>query len=226
MTANRQRGMTLVEVMVAMAILAAMMMLTWQSFRSTAQAKMEADRIQDREHEIRIAMNRMVADLEGAYLSANEDQSLMERRTLFIGQEATPVDELRFSSLTHSVLWSDAQESEQTLIAYYAEPDPDDSSKTNLMRRESRRLSNENWQQEPAEVDVLLRNIQKVEFQYYDWRDKEWGKKWNSTQADAERGRVPFYVKIRIEVEGPKDNRILTSIARPMMQEELRFFSQ
>jgi hypothetical protein len=171
-------------------------------------------------------MNRMVTDLEGAYLSANEDQSLTERRTLFIGQESTTVDELRFSSMAHVVLWADADESEQTLIAYYAEPDPEDSKKTNLMRRESRRLSNELWRDEPGEVDVLLRDVAKVEFQYYDWRDKDWQRHWSSVQADAERGRLPFYVRINIEVPGYKENRKIQTTARIMMQEELRFFSQ
>jgi len=225
---GRQRGMTLIEVMVAISILTVMMMITWRSFGSTAAAKIEVDVIQERNHEIRVALNRMVEDLETAYLSQNEDQSAQDRRTMFIAKDSGVVGELRFSSLGHMVLWADANESSQTLINYYDEADPDDSSQTNLMRRESRRLSNENWENEPAEVDVLLRNIKKVSFQYYDHRDQDWKKRWNSMQADAERGRVPFYIRVRIEVPGPdgEDDRIYTTQARPMMQEELRFFSQ
>jgi type II secretory pathway component PulJ len=220
--------MTLLEVMVAIAILTFMMAITWRSFNSTARAKIDMDVVQERQHEIRIALNRIVADLESAYLSANENQSEQERRTVFIGKESGSVDELRFSSLGHIVLWADANESEQTLIAYQQETDPEDSSKTNLMRRESRRLSNENWENEPAEVDVLLRDIKKVSFEYFDVKDRDWKKRWNSTQTDGERGRMPLFVRIKLVLPGPEgtDDRTYTTRARLMMQEELRFFSQ
>jgi type II secretory pathway component PulJ len=218
--------MTLLEVLIALGILAFMMLLTWRSIQTTVEAKKQVEVVQDREHEIRVAMGRMVADLEMAYISANENQTITDRRTLFIGTQSNGVDQLRFSSLAHMPLWADANESEQTMIAYYPESDQEQSRQTNLMRRESRRLSNENWQQEPAEIDVLLRDVEKVDFAYYDYRDKEWKERWDTTQADGERGRLPFYVRIVVEVSGPNGKpRKFTTTARLMMQEELRFFT-
>ena len=52
----------------------------------TSRAKTSADATQQRGRELRVGMARIVRDLEHAYLSANEDQNLMERRTLLVGK--------------------------------------------------------------------------------------------------------------------------------------------
>lgn len=221
-----EAGMTLLEIMVSMAIMVSMLAIAWSTFSGGLVLKQKSEKINERFHEIRVAMARINSDLSSAYISANEDQNLQERRTLMIGKNASDVDELRFSTMAHRVLWADANESEQTLISYYAEDDRDDSSKTNLLRRESRRLSNEQWEQEPAEIEVLLRNIQEVEFEYYDWREKDWRDSWDSTARDGQRGKLPSRVRIKIELENAKgDEVIFTSQARIMLQEELRFFT-
>lgn len=223
---QRQSGMTLIEILVSMAIMVSMLTIAWGTFSGGLSLKRKSEVINERFHEIRVAMGRMVDDLGAAFISANEDQSLQERRTLFIGKDGSDVDELRFSSMAHRVLWADANESEQTLIYYYADRDPEDSSKTNLLRRESRRLSNEQWENEPADVEVLLRDIQEVEFEYYDWREKDWRETWDSTKVDGQRGKLPSRVRLTIRLENEKgDEVVFTSQARLMLQEELKFFT-
>jgi general secretion pathway protein J len=204
-----------------MAILSFMLVITWSTMSTTADAKMYFEAFQERNHEIRVAMMRMAKDISSAYISGNENETLTHRRTLFVGKGRSPVDELRFSSLGHVALWANANESEQTLISYHAEPDPEDRSKTNLLRRESRRLSNEPWESEPAEVDVLLRDIQRVELEYFDWRDNEWQDRWDSTGADAERDRLPERVRITVTLRSGNREIKHTTQARIMMQEKL-----
>ncbi len=217
-------GFTLIEVVIALGILAVMMTLAWTTLSQSSRAKRDTEAKQERHYEIRVAMTRMVKDLSMAYLSGNEDPNATERRTIFVGKRKGGVDELRFSSFAHVSLWSQANESEQTLIAYYPGDDRKDSGKTNLLRRESRRLSNESWEQEPAEVDVLLRDVEKVEFSYWDWRDKEWRNDWDSMGADDKRGKLPTRVRIIVEVNNTKGNTIkYTTQARIHMQEALLF---
>lgn len=223
---NREAGMTLIELMVSMAIMISMLTIAWSTFSGGLRIKRNSEVINERFHEIRVAMGRMVDDMSAAYISANEDQNQQERRTLFIGKDGSDVDELRFTSMAHRVLWADANESEQTLIYYYAEDDPDKSGQTNLIRRESRRTSNEQWEQEPAEIEVLLRDIQKVEFEYYDWREKDWRETWDSTKVDGQRGKVPSRVRFVIELENKQGDELkFTGQARLMLQEELKFFT-
>ena len=136
---NAQSGMTLLEILVSMTIMISMLVIAWSTFSGGLLLKRRSEAVNDRFLEIRVAMSRMVDDMSSAYISANEDQTLQERRTLFIGKSGGDVGELRFTSMAHRVLWADANESDQTLIYYYSENDTEDSSKTNLLRRESRR---------------------------------------------------------------------------------------
>ncbi len=223
-----QGGFTLVELVLAIAILGFMMLVAWSVISGTATARVNLAVRQDRDHELRVATSIMVRDLSSAYLSSNEDQNLMERRTMFVGKAESDVDDLRFSSMAHRVLWADANESEQTVIAYAAEEDPDRSGVTNLVRREQRRPSNEPSREEPAELDLLLRDVRRVQFEYWDWKNKEWMKDWDSTQADGERGRLPTRVRITIEVPSGGDDGATVKYqtqARLLMQEELKFFT-
>ncbi len=220
-----QAGLTLLEVLIALTVLSFMLIMVWYTTSSSIDVKNNMEIQQEREHEIRVAMNRMVKDLQSAYLSANETVNLDNRRTLFVGKSTRPVDELRFSSLGHRVLWAESNESEQTWISYSAEDDPDDRSKTNLVRYESRRLSNEPWQSEPAEIDVLLRDIEQVELEYFNWEDNEWQEGWDTTKVDAEKDRLPERVRITITMraeEGDSEYKRVSQ-ARIPMQEQLKF---
>jgi general secretion pathway protein J len=223
MTRRSQAGMTLIEVLIALAMVSFMLIMAWSTTASVADAQRFFEAMQERNHEIRVAMNRMAKDLSSAYISGNEDKSLDNRRTLLVSKETSPVDELRFSSLGHLTLWANANESEQTLISYHAVRDREDSGKTNLVRRESRRLSNEPWESEPAEVDLLLRDVERVAFEYFDPRDNEWQDSWDSTGADAENGRLPERVRITVTVKNGDREVKYTTQARVMMQEEVVF---
>ena len=227
--AANQRGFTLIELVVSLSIVAFMMMLAWQTTSTAIFTRKNLSLEQERDHELRVATSRMVRDLGSAYLSANEDQSTIERRTRFVGKSEGTVDELRFSTMAHEVLWADANESEQTVITYSAEADPDDRSKTNLVRKELRRMPDplDSQSETPAEVDLLLRDVERVKFEYYDFRDKGWKDRWDSTQADAERGRLPTRVRITIEIAisrgDDKDTVKYITQARLPLQEQLNF---
>jgi general secretion pathway protein J len=221
-----QRGMTLIEIMISIAIMALMMLMAWTTTSHTSKASGAYGGIQQRNHEIRVALDRAVADLEVAYLSQNEDPNATERRTMFVARSGGTVPELRFSSLAHVPLWADAHESEQTLIAYYAMSDHDDGSKTDWIRRESRRLSNKPWKQEPGDVDVLIHDVDKVEFAYWNWQNQEWQDHWDSTTSDGERMRLPTRVKIKVTYKNPRGEDVtITTQARLLLQEPLTFIT-
>ncbi len=221
-----QAGMTLIEILIAIAILALMMSLAWKTTSNTYRAKVHFEELEERNHELRVGMARAVTDLEAAYLSGNEDPSATDRRTLLVGKSGGVVPELRFSSMGHTPLWADANESEQTLIAYSALTDRKDPSKTNWIRRESRRLSNKPWKQEPADTDILIHDVEKVTFEYWSWQKQEWQDHWDTTAADGERNRLPLRVRITVTYRNVRDEEVkLTTQARIRLQEPLLFFT-
>ena len=225
-TRTTQSGMTLLEVMIAVAILVAMMGLSWRTIITASHASREYAKYAERDHELRVAMDRVVTDLESAYLSKNEDENATHHRTLFHARKSGKVPEVRFSTLAHRVLWADAKESEQTQVFYSAMTDPDDPAKTNWIRREQRRLSNENPEDVPADLDVLVRDVEQIEITFWDWHDEKWVDDWDTTAADGQKGRLPTRARIVITLKTTSgDDYKVTSEARLLLQEPLNSFT-
>lgn len=238
MTARRtQAGLTLLEIMVAIAILVGMMALAWTTIANTSDSRRRFERYEERNQELRLAMGRMVADFEQAYLSmdvgcppgnscppfpSNPDHP----RTMFIAKSGGRVPKIRFSTLGHRVLWADANESDQTVIEYLSRdnPEPDHAGETDLIRREQRRESDMPPENEPADYDVLAHNIVGLKLEFWNWRTLEWQDEWDTTQSDGQRGMLPYRVRITLTVKGPEDKDLkLTTEARIFMQEPLNF---
>lgn len=221
-----QAGLTLLEVMIACAILAVMMSLAWKTMSGTGRAKQTYERYEARNHELRMAMRRVVTDFESAYLSKNEDPSFASTtpRTMFIARAGSTVPDIRFSTLGHRSLWADANESDETVISYTTRKSPDAAGGTDWVRREQRRLSNENPDIEAADYDILVTDIVKVELKFWSWKNQEWQDTWDTLQADGQKGMLPSRVKISITIKDPTGKEVTeTSQARIFMSEPLNF---
>lgn len=228
MTARRQRaresGLTLLEILIAIAIMAVMMALAWRTLSSTATTRQTFEAFEQRNHELRMALGRVAADFEAAYLSKHEDANATYPRTMFIAKANSKLPEIRFSTMGHRVLWADANESEQTVIWYLSRQDPERPGKIDWVRREQRRQSNDPPEELASEFDVLLRDVTKVELTYWNWKTLEWVDTWDTTQSDGQRGWLPSRVKIAITVKDATDkDYTLTTQARILMQEPLLF---
>ena len=221
-TRNVQAGLTLIEVMIASAVMVMMMTLAWRTISNTTDTRRSSVMYQERNLELRMALGRVVHDLVGAYLSKNEDLTASHPRSMFIAKSGSRVPEIRFSTLNHRLLWADANESEQTVISYLTrnDPDPDRRNVTDWVRREQRRLSNEHPDEVPAEYDVVLRDIQSVKLEFWNWTTLEWQDTWDTTQSDGQRGKLPSRVRITVTIKDQNDKDYkLTTQARILMQE-------
>jgi prepilin-type N-terminal cleavage/methylation domain-containing protein len=217
-----QAGMTLIEVMIASAVLVLMMTLAWRTISNTSDARKLTGQYQERNHELRMALGRIVSDFEAAYLSKNEDPNATHPRTLLVAKSGSKVPDIQFSTLGHRVLWADANESEQTIVSYISHNSREVPGQVDLLRSERRRPSNLQPEDEPAEYDVLVRNIDKLELKFWNWKNLEWQDTWDTTQSDGQRGWLPSRVKITITVKTTEGTDIkLTTQARIVMQEPL-----
>lgn len=224
MKRDTQAGLTLIEVMIASAVLVVMMSLAWRTISNTGEARRSTGVYQERNHELRMALGRIVADFESAYLSRNEDVNASHPRTMMIAKPGSRVPEVRFSTLGHRVLWSDANESEQTVVEYLAINSREVPGQTDLIRSEKRRLSNLPREEVPAEYDVLVRNIDKLEIEFWNWKNLDWQDAWDTTQSDGQKGMLPSRVRITITIKGIDDAKVkLSTQARILMQEPLNY---
>jgi general secretion pathway protein J len=192
--------MTLIEAMVAVAILAIVMTLVWGGFAQTAKNKQRAQERVDRAHVIRAAMERMTRELAAAYVSAqlNEDLSLNVMNTCFVGVDRGSRDRLDFTSFSHRRLYRDAHESDQNEISYFLARHPQRRETQVLARREQNRIDED--PQTGGRVEIMVEDVTELELEFLDPLSAEWVRTWDTENATAQPNRLPSQVKIRLTV--------------------------
>jgi type II secretory pathway pseudopilin PulG len=220
---NVESGFTLLEVLLAFAILSFITTIIWGTFSQTNIIKKRTEAVQDRSHAARVALMRLSRELEMAFLSDSENPAVQERRTMFISETQRDVDELRFSWFGRQRLRTDIPESDTSVIMYYAQTDPDDPSVTNLMRRETRRLEAVDPRTIPGESYVLCPGVARLKFSFFDYKKKEWREDWSTMGADGLQ-YLPTHVRIALTIYDEKGReQTYTSSSRIMMTERVAY---
>jgi general secretion pathway protein J len=231
MRGRREGGFTLIEVMIAVGVLCLMMAIAWGTVVQTMRANQHFGAVEDRYREARNALGRMVTDIESAYISQNEDTTQQERRTFFIGDNTGEVNSLRFSAFAHTRLYADANESDQTIVAYLSGPDPVNRGQTDVLRRETRRMPStqqgEKWDSIAGSTDVLFAGVSKLKIAYFDSRDASWKESWSTLGVEGSANRMPDRVRISLSFVDEDGKEItLTTQAKVYLQEMLNFYAK
>lgn len=220
--ARIRRGMTLIEVMVSLAILGMMVLSIWQSFKGTTKGIESTEEVQKHYSIIRNGLARMTSELSMAYLSFNRPLDDPKHYTYFEGIDGFEEDELTFSAFAHQRIRKDSNESDQSVIRYELQPDPDDRSRTHLYRRESRRLDGEL----PEDLEnfypayVVIEDVVAFDVKYWDNREEDWIDEWRTTRVDSQPDRLPQRVWIKLEVKTPGGDIEEFHTQVPLMMQE------
>ncbi|MFO0693453.1 MAG: type II secretion system protein GspJ [Polyangiales bacterium] len=210
MTRPSRHGITLVEVMIAIAIVSIVGTMVYSAFSTTALRKRRVEEDLDRHHVVATALERMAREISMAYVSAQRPQSesLWVFRTAFVGEDHGKSDRLDFTSFSHQRLVRDAHESDQNELSYFLAPHPQDSRRKVLARREQVRPDED--PRRGGRVQILLEDVRSLELEYLDPISKDWVRTWDSTSMNAQMNRLPAQVKIRIELPDPRErNRVV-----------------
>jgi general secretion pathway protein J len=188
------KGFTLVEVLIAVGITASMAVMTVGSLRSMDRAS-DAARLQDERYAgARVALARLSREVSMAFLSDNYDSArYRDPLTLFMGRD----DELTFSTMSHTRLYWDAKESDQSIVAYKVDSDPDHSGGRALFRREKPRLDDE--PDRGGRTDLVADHVTSLRFQYWDVKRRDWVREW-STRSSEHMRELPQRVRIELEM--------------------------
>ena len=189
----RARGFTLIEVLIAMGITAAMAVMTIGSLREVDRAA-EVVRLQDERYgAARLALSRIAREVSMAFLSDNWDANRSrDPVTLFVGRE----DEVLFTTLAHVRLYRDAKESDQAVVEYRLDQDPDHPGERALFRREKAHLDDE--PDRGGRRDLVADRVSALRIQYWDPGRKEWVGEWTTRSTEHLKELPP---RIRLELE-------------------------
>ena len=216
---RRRRAVTLLEVMVATVIIGMVSTLLYTGFSQSASNKRRIEASLDREHEIRMGIERIARELSMAYVSIqrNPSTALQASITCFIGTEEGGGSRIDFTSFSHRRLYRDAHESDQNELSYYLADHPDDPSRTVLVRREQHRIDDD--PQEGGRVQVLIEDVESFELSYLDPLTGEWLSTWDSNQPAMQENRLPLQVRILVTAENAygKERTYGTRASLPMV---------
>jgi general secretion pathway protein J len=215
----------LIEVLVAVSILAAIAVVIYSSFANMKRSKEGIERINDRYREGRLAMSRMVRELQSAYISMHQPipPVMPVQKTVFKGMEGSPGDRIDFAAFAHRRLVEDSRETDQEEVSYYAESDRDHSGVVNLVRRVSPKIDLD--PERGGKVEVLATDIDLFQVQFLDAATGQWSDRWDTTQASEQIGRLPLQVRLTLVLNGGSRHsaergqgsiRLVTKVALPM----------
>lgn len=189
-----RRGFTLIEVIVAMAITAAIGAMTLGTFRQVDRAQEVARAQADRYSAARLALTRLAREASMAFLSEHYDRNrIRERPSLWVGRE----DELLFTTFSHQRLSRDARESDQAVVEYTLGDDPGDPGKKALFRREKARVDDE--PDRGGRRDLVADHVAAFRIQYWDAKKKEWVREW-STRSVERANELPSRVRVELDL--------------------------
>jgi general secretion pathway protein J len=200
--AGKRRGFTLIEVMIAIAILAMITVLLYSAFSSLKTSKDGIARIAGRYQEGRGALHRITSELQSAYLSAHVpiDLELQTVATAFIGKRGSPADRVDFNSFANRRFERDAHKSDQAEIGYFGMEDPEEGGRYDLVRRVSDRPDMQ--PDKGGRVEVLATDIDLFDLAYLDPMTGNWVEEWDSTQALDQGNRLPLQVRVKLVLNG------------------------
>lgn len=231
MTPGRQlrrlaRGFTLVELLVAVVVLSMISLLIYNAFASMKRSREGIERVDDRYREGRLAMTRMVRELQSAYISLHApiNSSLLVQKTAFIGTTGTPADRLDFNSFSNRRMDKNSHVSDQCELSYFGSPNPEQSGVTDLARRISTLLDLD--PKKGGRVDVLATDIDLFDLQYLDPTTGNWVETWDTTSTlTGQPARLPVQMRILLVLNGGSRRgydrgqgtiRLMTKVALPI----------
>jgi general secretion pathway protein J len=197
-----QRGMTMIEVVVAIGILAMVAVLIHGVIDSLSKGKTAEAMRADRVHQGREALQRIVRDLSAAYLSMHvpANEALQTEKTAFVGKSSGQFARVDFTAFAHRRTERDAHESDQAEVGYFASQDPDVSDKWDLVRREQTPIDLDPLK--GGVSDVVAENIQEFDVRFLDPTTGQWVDSWNTMQVSGQPNRLPLEVRVTLVLKG------------------------
>ncbi len=217
-----RRGFTLLEVMIAVAVLAMIGAVTWKSFDGAYDLKQRVEKAEDRDQTVRAALDRIAREVSMTFLSEHYDRKrFRERPTFFKLRDGRGEADLMISSFAHERLHVDAKESDQAVFQYKLQTD--DEGKRSLFRRVKPQFDED--PERGGERAVLANDVLKFSVEAWDPKDREWREEWDSNSPQRSGGAlVPPRVRIALTIKDEQGKeKTWSTQARIVLDQPLDF---
>lgn len=225
--AINSKGFTLIEILIAIFIFSVVLTTIYTSYTGTFRVIDETESQAKTYRMARIAMERILEDLESVYIPEREENTKSGEESFkqfqFVGEDreikGRCADTLRFISRAHINLSGQEQDLGAAEIGYYVKENGE--GEDFALYRIDRPVFEEAL---PSEEEtggfVLCERLVSVNFTYYEENDKV-VENWDSA-SDALKDKIPKMVSISLEFVNSTDPetpfRFMTSVALPIEQ--------
>jgi general secretion pathway protein J len=217
-----RRGFTLMEVMIAIAVLALIGAVTYKAFDGAYDLKSRVENAEDRDQAVRGALARIAREVSMTFLSEHYDKKrFRERPTFFRLKDGRGEATLSITSFAHERLSVDAKESDEAVFEYKLERD---ESGNNVITRRVKPILDEDWER-GGEKAVLAENVLRFSVEAWEPKTRDWRPEWDSNSIQRTNSiLIPPRVRIAITVkdEAGKE-RTWTTQARVQLGSVLDF---
>jgi general secretion pathway protein J len=220
------KGFTLLEVLIAMFILAVVLSTIFTSYTGTFRIIEEVEAQAEVYAMARVALTRMQEDLESIYFREARKSETAEDSSnpiVFVGDnqkiEERDADRLRFFSRAHLRLGQEEAKPELTEISYYV-TQPDEEGALVLYRSDTPELTDP-----PAEGTgglVMCDGLFGFNITFYDGEEDSY-ENWDSSDEEFEEAlpkRVSILLQFVNEMNPEAPHKFMTSFALPMAKDD------
>ena len=223
-------GFTLAEILIAIFIFAVVITIIYTSYTGTFRVVGETESQAEIYRMARIAMERMVEDLESTYVPKSKGNAQSEEDPTqsfqFVGKDqeikGRYADTLRFISRAYLNLSGDDEDTGKTEIGYYVKEN--DQGEDFFLCRSDRPIFEEGFLiEEDFDGLVLCDGLESVNFTYYEESDEPL-ESWDST-SEEHKDTIPRMVSILLEFVNPLNSetplQFMTNVSIPIERGKL-----
>ena len=210
MRSTSQRGLTLIELMIALAIIGVIVVFTFTTISGTTDVAAEATARAELSKMGRNGIELMRKELSQAFLSRNQTEDFV---TQFKATDRDPMDEVYFVAIAHEKRYADTKDSDFAEYGYWSEPDKLGGPFRSLMHREARIVDDD--PERGGIVQAMAHNVRELNFRWYHEKKEEWVDEWDTENADF-KDILPHAVEIRLVLEDA-EGREAAFVTRTLM---------
>ena len=203
--------MSLLEILIAAFLLSMIGIVMADSVGRVTRTKELLVEVNDIHHAARVVLDRMCRELTMAFYTGRInglDQSRAPK-TIFKGEDETPISKLTFSSFSHIRIVRNARESDQNIVSYYGKSNPKKRGVYRLFRREKTVIDAE--PDKGGVSQMLLDNVVSLRIRYWDRQKTDWVREWDTERIENALAIPPLVeIKLVLQDEGGKKMTFLT----------------
>lgn len=210
----RDKGFTLLEILIAISILAIVLTTVYAAYTGTLRIVKDTEYGDDIYSMARVTLKRMTDDLE-SICTYKESFKFFSSQNQFDNQRFIDIS---FLSSAH-VSFDDTPSAGNARIRYYIREKPD--KKEYVLIREDELFRGKEEEFTDSEGDkgyIICENIQSITYTFYDGNGNDF-ETWNSG-SDTTKDKAPTLISINLNLTNPDDKdkpyRFMTTVRIPM----------